>query len=211
VLTRYQKFNSELSSGLFPTRRARSNIDTAGSNKQDGKLRKEMRMRKQVLLWVALVMLAGALHAIAQASRDDCNLAGTWYGGSDFKYQLTIIPTGNNRYVVTYDPVYTLDLYGFPYNTKYTGVLLRKDRKLTLNAMSILNMENTLVPPDGSKLNIWAIQQSGEIVNCNTLELVDIFGGGYYWTSDKVPLKDPPDYTLPATAPETYHRLPSPQ
>jgi hypothetical protein len=168
-------------------------------------------MRKQTLLWVALLMFAGALPAIAQRSGNECNLAGTWYGGSDFKYQLTIIPTGDSRYAVTYDPVYTLDLYGFPYNTKYTGLMIRKDRKLTLNAMSILNMDNTLVPPDVSKLNIWAIQQRGTIVNCNTLELVDVFAGGYYWANDKVPLKDPPDYPLPPTAPETYHRLPSPQ
>ncbi|HET7209254.1 MAG TPA: hypothetical protein VFI95_21940 [Terriglobales bacterium] len=168
-------------------------------------------MRNQTLLWVALVMFAGALPATGQGTRDDCNLAGTWYGGSDFKYQLTIIPAGDNRYAVIYDPVYTLDLYNFPYNTKYTGVMVRKDRKLTLKAMSILNMDNRLVPPNVSNLNIWAIQQSGNLVNCNTLELVDVFAGGYFWTSDKIPLKDTADYPLPATATETYHRLPSPQ
>ena len=164
-------------------------------------------MRKQTFLWLVVVLFAGALPAIAQ----DCNLAGTWYGGSDFKYQLTIIPTGDSRYAITYDPVYTLNLYGFPYNTKYTGVMIRKGKNLTLNAMSILNMDNTLVPPDVSKLNIWAIQQTGKIINCQTLELIDVFAGGYNWTSDKIPVKDPPDYPLPATGLETYRRLPLPE
>jgi len=168
-------------------------------------------MRKQTLLWLAIVLFAGALPAIAQGFQPDCNLAGTWYGGSDFKYQLTIIPAGDNRFAITYDPVYTLNLYGFPYNTKYTGVMIKKGKSLSLNAMSILNMDNTLVPPDVSKLNIWAIQQTGKIINCHTRELIDVFAGGYYWTSDKIPLKDPPDYPLPATGLETYHRLPSPE
>lgn len=110
-----------------------------------------------------------------------------------------------------YDPAYTLGLFGFPYNTKYTGVMIRKGKNLTLNAMSILNMDNMLVPPDLFKLNIWAIKQTGKIIDCHTLEMIDVFAGGYSWTSNKVPLKDPPDYPLPATGPETYHRLPSPE
>ena len=70
-------------------------------------------MRKQTLLWLAIVLFAGALPAIAQGFQPDCNLAGTWYGGSDFKYQLTIIPAGDNRFAITYDPVYTLNLIEF--------------------------------------------------------------------------------------------------
>jgi hypothetical protein len=168
-------------------------------------------MRKKTLFWVGLIFLASALQVTAQELRSDCNLAGTWYGGSDFKYLLTIIPTADNRYSVIYDPTYTLDLFGFPYNTKYTGELIRKGKTLHLNAMNILNMDSTLVPPDVSKLHIWAIRQTGKLTDCDTLNMTDVFAGGYYWTSNKVPLKDPPDYPLPDTGLETYHRLPSPR
>jgi hypothetical protein len=168
-------------------------------------------MRKKTLFWVGLVLFTSALPAIAQGFRADCNPVGTWYGGSEFIYLLTITPTADNRYSVTYDPTYSLGLFGFPYNTKYTGELIRKGTKLRLNAMGILNMDNTLVPPDVSKLHIWAFSQTGGFIDCETLQLTDVFVGGYYWTSNKVPLKDAPDYfPVPTPIVETYHRLLSP-
>jgi len=164
-----------------------------------------MQIRKLLLLGVLLS--SAALSAMAQ----ECSPAGTWYGGSDFKYLITIIPTSGNHFTVIYDPTYTLDLYGFPYNTKYTGEMIRKGNNLKVNAMNIFNMDSTILPPDVTKLNIWAITQTGKLIDCDTLEITDVFAGGYYWTSNKVPLKDTPDYPLPVTGVETYNRLPSPR
>ena len=166
-----------------------------------------MRCTFKLAAWLSLVLFAAVLPARSQ----ECDVAGTWYGGSDFKYLITIIPTSWNHYTVIYDPTYTLDLYGFPYNTKYTGEMIRKGNNLKVNAMNILNMDSTIIPPDVSKLNIWAIMQTGKLIDCDTLQITDVFAGGYYWTSNKVPLKDPPDYPLPATGVETYKRLPSPR
>jgi len=165
-----------------------------------------MEFSKRSLLLIGVLLLTCFLPAVA-----DCNPAGTWYGGSDFKYQATIIPISENRFTIIYDPAYSLTGYGFPIVTKYTGELIRRGDRLDTTFMGVLNMDSTSVPPLVENLHIWAIQQTGQFINCNTIQLIDVFAGGYFWTSNKVPLKDPPDYPLPATGLETYHRLPSPR
>ncbi len=171
-------------------------------------------MGKKILLLGAIVAFAGALNAGAQGFRTDCNPAGTWYGGSTpFKYLLTIIPTEGNRYSVTYDSTYSLaaSAFGFAVSTRYTGELIRKADQLKLNAMAIHNLNGT-APVNPSTLHIWAITQTGGFTDCDTLQMTDDFAAGYLWASNKVPLKDVPDYLiLSSPLVETYHRLPSPE
>ncbi len=171
-------------------------------------------MTKKKLLCAAMVFIAAALQATAQGLRTDCNPAGTWYGGSGpFKYLLTIIPTEGNRYAVIFEGTYSLaaSAFGFAVSTRYTGELIRKADHLKLNAMGIHNTSGT-APVNPATLHIWAITQTGGFSDCDTLQMTDDFAGGYLWTSNKVPLKDAPDYVVLASPlVETYHRLPSPE
>ncbi len=170
-------------------------------------------MRGRTIVWLGMVLLAGGLQAPAQGFRADCNPAGTWYGGSaPFKYLLTIIPTQGNHYAVLYDSTYSLAASGFALSTRYTGELIRKDGELKLNAIAIHNTSG-IFPVNPDTLHIWAITQTGRFTdNCDTLQMTDDVAAGYLWTSNKVPLKDDPDYLI-LTSPlvETYHRLPSPE
>ncbi len=169
-------------------------------------------MANKFLPWLAIVTFAAALSANAQGFRTDCNPAGTWYGGSAlFKYLLTIIPTEGNRYTVIYDGTYSLAASGYAVSTRYTGELIRKGESLKLNAMAIHN-QSGIVPVSPSTLHIWAITQTGGFTDCDTLQMTDDAAVGYLWTSNKVPLKDAPDWViLSSPLVETYHRLPSPE
>ncbi len=169
-------------------------------------------MRKKTVLLVVILAVAGALPALAQGFRTDCNPAGTWYGGSAlFKYLLTIIPTEGNRYAVFYDSTYSLAAGGYAVSTRYTGELIRKADHLKLNAIAIHNLSGTY-PVKPSTLHIWAISQTGGFTDCDTLQITDEIAAGYLWTSDKIPLKDPPDWLiLSSPLLETYRRLPSPE
>jgi hypothetical protein len=77
--------------------------------------------------------------------------------------------------------------------------------------MAIHNTSGTY-PVNPSTLHIWAITQTGTFTDCDTLEMTDDVAAGYFWTSNKVPLKDAPDWViLSSPLVETYHRLPSPE
>lgn len=169
-------------------------------------------MCRKSIFSVVIVLFIGAVLASAQGFRSECNPAGTWYGGSiPFKYLLTIIPTEGNRYTVVYDSTYSLTAAGFAVSTRYTGELIRRADDLKLNAMAIHNTSSTY-PVNPSTLQIWAIAQTGKFTDCDTLQMTDDVAAAYLWTSNKIPLKDAPDYLiLSSPLIETYHRLPSPE
>jgi hypothetical protein len=103
-----------------------------------------------------------------------------------------------------------------PILTQYTGELVN-EKGVTYEgyAIAMANLSDLPPTPPGSPAvtpEIWAVKESGYMVDCNTLKFEITFFAAYYWSSNKVPFQDPPDYYRlqpGSTIVETYRRMPT--
>ena len=163
-------------------------------------------MNKTRLLIICCVLLA--LPSFAQNS-PACSLAGTWYGGSDYKYISTITPITGETFAITSDPVFDNASFGYKAWTSWSGKIIRTiARRYVTQVIGMFTTSSELPPPvnsyemDGARA--WV-----EFIDCDNLQFsYDFFGA--YFDLNKVPFVDPPDlnYLPPGGIVETYHRMP---
>jgi hypothetical protein len=160
------------------------------------------------------------------AATKECSPVGVWYGGSDFKYMLTIIPPNTHvnhivgkgtpatedTFLIRYEAVYPNAAWGYEAWTSWSGQLVRnKDgRRYLGQSISRYTTSPEAQPPSGS-FELDAVRNWNEFVNCDTIRsTIDFFGA--YFDLNRVPFVDAPDLNyLPPEGKiiETCHRMPT--
>ncbi|HET8824776.1 MAG TPA: hypothetical protein VFM77_06585, partial [Terriglobales bacterium] len=93
-----------------------------------------MRTRYCLFLLSALLVIVSVGALAQQGKRNDCTIAGTWYGGSVVAYSLTITQSGPAGHYVTYgEGMYKTSIL----STGYAGTLARNGDKYEGSGMAL--------------------------------------------------------------------------
>jgi hypothetical protein len=135
-------------------------------------------------------------------------MAGTWFGGGDAaKYLAVITPGASNDFNLVFDGAYSLTTLGFPVKTIWSGSIVRTNTTFDLYAIGMTNASTGFPAPTP---DVWAVHAKVRLTDCNTLHIDYDFFGAYYWSSNKTPFVDLPDYVVaPPPFSETYKRMPT--
>jgi hypothetical protein len=140
-----------------------------------------------------------------------CSPTGVWYGGSDYKYMLTITPLTEDTFAIQYEAVFANSSFGYNAWTSWQEQLKQqKDGHYTAQAISLYTTSSELPPPENS-YELDAIREKVEFTDCDNLKATIYFFGAYL-DLVKLPFVDAPDfgYLSPGeTIIETYHRVPT--
>ena len=148
-----------------------------------------------------------------------CELAGTWYGGSDMTapYQFTAVPMGDGRYSLRFQQAFDYLSIGTLGVTDWTGeaAKVRDGYRLHIVAFFVNGPANAELL--GGSLEMDAVISTfGFSDDCNTItNTIDTFIAYIPWTEEKVPFVTDPDYNWLEiigidTLVEQYHRFISP-
>ena len=162
-------------------------------------------MNKARLLIIACALLV--LPSFAQNS-PTCSLAGTWYGGSDYKYISTITPTTGQTFAITSDPVFDNASFGYKGWTSWSGQIIRTRAGRYVTQVIGMFTTSSELPPPANSYELDGARAWVQFIDCDHLQFsYDFFGA--YFDLNKVPFVDPPDlnYLPPGGIVETYHRM----
>lgn len=139
-----------------------------------------------------------------------CSPVGTWYGGGDYKYVITIAPVTGNTFTITSEGVYSQAAFGYTAWTSWSGQLLSlKDGRYLAHEVSMYTTSPEIQPPTNS-IELDAVRGWMTFIDCANIQFsYDFFGA--YFDLNKVPFVDPVDlsYLPPGGLIETYHRMPT--
>lgn len=159
---------------------------------------------------IILCCLFPSITSFAQGSKA-CSPTGVWYGGSDYKYMLTITPLTGDKFTIRYEAVYSNNTFGYTAWTSWPGELHKqKNGRFVGQAISMYTTSSEL-PPSETSYELDAIRESVEFLDCDNIKSTIFFFGAYLDLS-KVPFVDAPDFSyLPPgeTITENYHRMPT--
>ena len=157
-----------------------------------------------------LIMVCALLAMPSLAQTPACSPLGTWYGGGDYKYIITITANGNGTFAMRGESAYSLAAFGYTAGTSISSQLRSVGpRKYVGYGIGIFTTSPDLQPPQDS-YELDAIRGWAELTDCNNLAFNYDFYGAYFDLS-KVPFIDPPDvnYLPPGGIQETYRRMPT--
>jgi hypothetical protein len=177
-----------------------------------------MRIRS-VLIGTA-VALAIAVPGFAQGAGNDCDISGSWYGGSDpaSPYLWTMTPMVAGRYSSVAQQAFPFSLMPQYAGTTNWSIDIRKinAREYEAYGMSYWTYRWAgLDQPQLPELDI--VRSRLRLVNCNTIEnTIDVFVVYFAFDSTSMtPFVTPPDLDILAEFTggnpivETYHRMPT--
>ena len=179
---------------------------------------------------VAVLFLpALGLHAQAQQNSaaqgfgNNCDISGTWYGGSDPQYQYlwTFSPVAAGRYYSLTQPGFDNHPFGYITWTNWSGEL----RKTGARTYTSFSMSYWVWDPeaaaaagvDSTLPEVDIVHSTVKMIDCDTFtSTIDVYAGYFSFTPEKTPFVTPPDidwlqvlYPGVTTLVETYHRMPT--
>lgn len=160
-----------------------------------------------------LLIILGLFVSISSFAHDtkSCSPTGVWYGGSDYKYLLTITPITEDRFTIRYEPVFANATFGYSAWTSWPGELKRQRNGHYVGQIVSMYTISSELPPPETSYELDAVRESVEFIDCDNLKATIYFFGAYLDLS-KVPFRDAPDFSYLApgeTAVETYRRVPT--
>jgi len=176
--------------------------------------------------FAALLLPALGLHAQAQQNStaqgfgNNCDISGTWYGGSDYQYLWTFTPMAAGRYYSLTQPGFDNHPFGYITWTNWAGEL----RKTGARTYSSYGMSYWVWDPDAAVAagvdstlpEVDIVHSTVKMIDCNTFtSTIDIYAGYFSFTPEKTPFVTPPDVDWlqvlypGVTLVETYHRMPT--
>lgn len=159
-----------------------------------------------VLFSVATVAQTTAVSSLSPAL---CSPAGTWYGGSDVKYLLTIAPTGPNTFSVRAEVLLALGDLGLPAWTSWSGEFKKSKPGLFVGQYISLYTTSSEVPPPPDSYELDAVRAYLKFSDCDNINITYDFYGVYFDLA-KVPFLEVPDISVDTTGmSETYRRMPT--
>ncbi len=100
-----------------------------------------------------LFVLCFALLAIPAFAHDSnaCSPVGVWYGGSDYKYLLTITPLADNTFALQYEAGFSNSTFGYSAWTSWRGQLKKQGfNHYVGQVISLYTTSSELPPPETS-------------------------------------------------------------
>ncbi len=162
---------------------------------------------KQLLLILSLSFLSLSSFA---GNSPACSPSGTWYGGGDFRYMLTITPITGQRFAMRGEGAFDNAALGYKGWTSFSTQLVKlKDGRYVGYGIGMFTTSSELPPPLNS-LELDGIRGWREFIDCENIRFsYDFFGA--YFDLNKVPFIDQPDlnYLPPGGITETYRRMPT--
>lgn len=162
---------------------------------------------KQLLLILCLACLNVPSFA---GNSSACSPTGTWYGGGDFKYILTITPVTGQRFAMRGEGAFDNAALGYKGWTSFSNQLgkLEDDRYVSYG-IGMFTTSSELPPPLIS-LELDGIRGWMEFIDCDNIKFTYDFFAAYF-DLNKVPFVDQPDlnYLPPGGITETYRRMPT--
>ena len=174
---------------------------------------------KSVLISIA-VLLAAAVPGFAQGAGTNCDIAGTWYGGSDpnTPYIWTITPMVGGRYSSVAQQAYPFSLIAEYAGTTNWAIDITKLNARDYESYGMSYWTYRWAGTDQPQLPELDIVRSRlRLVDCNTIEnTIDAFAVYFHFNSTSMtPFVTPPDldllelFTGGDPIVETYHRMPT--
>lgn len=138
-------------------------------------------MLHRILIASSIIVLIIGLAASVSAQQgkgNNCNITGTWYGGSVVAYKMTIsqnVPGGT--YTVVFEGMYKNSVM----NTTYTTTLLRKGNRYEGSGLALVTQDPDFLnpPPIGKLPDILVGWFSMDLLDCNTIKNTIPFLGMY--------------------------------
>jgi hypothetical protein len=163
-------------------------------------------MTRTIMLGIVCAMLAVA--GVAQNTAA-CSPVGTWYGGGDYRYILTITPNHDGSFSMRGDGAYSFAAFGYAAGTSFSNQLVRVGPRLYVSqGIALFTTSYDPVPPPDS-YEIDAIRGWAVMTDCDHIWFrYDFFAA--YFDLNKVPFVDQPDmnYLPPGGIQESYRRMP---
>jgi hypothetical protein len=176
----------------------------------------------------ALLFPAPGLHAQAQqnsaaqgfGNNCNCDISGTWYGGSDYQYLWTFTPMAAGRYYSLTQPGFDNHPFGYITWTSWAGEL----RKTGARTYTSYGMSYWVWDPDAAAAagvdptlpEVDIVHSTVKMIDCDTFtSTIDVYAGYFSFTPEKTPFVTPPDvdwlqvFYPGVTLVETYHRMPT--
>ena len=188
-------------------------------------------MKRASILTFCVVFLATALCFAQQAGQLNvtssdtrwCDLSGTWYGGSDWKYSWVIVPTGYGTYWSQSTAWFDNHAFGYIAWSDWNGEIIKGKGQvydsygISLWVWPPAEGADPQQPPPPEQLEMDIVRSHIRFVNnCDTFQsAIDVYAGYLNWTEDKVPFATDPDVNYLAEfygggpLVETYHRMPT--
>lgn len=167
-------------------------------------------MKTQKALAIMATVALGLLLAVPGASANVCSPTGVWYGGSDYKYLLTITPIAGESFAIRYEAVYDNTAFGYKAWSSWSGKLTGlKNGDYVGQAISMYTT-NAEIPPPLNSFELDAVHGRMKFIDCNNIKFTYDFFGAYFGLN-KLPFIDPLDlnYLPPDGIVETYRRMPT--
>jgi hypothetical protein len=166
-------------------------------------------MNKAMVIIVSCALLVIPSLAQNVLNLNNCSPVGTWYGGSDVKYQLIITPITGERFAIWGTVVAAIGNLGYPGWSPWAGEMTKtKSGRYVFQEIALYTTSPDFPPPLNS-FELDAVHGWGHFTDCTTIE----FGFDYYvwyFDLDKVPFVDQPDGSIDASGiHESYKRMPT--
>jgi hypothetical protein len=181
-----------------------------------------MRIRSALLALVVVVsFVAVTIPSGAQGVGNNCDVSGTWYGGSDphYQYQWSMTPVGAGRYYSSIQYGFDIRPLGYVQAAPWAGETVRTGG----NTYDVYGISYWLwdaqaalaLGLDPSLPEVDIVRSRIRLLDCNTLEnTVDVYAAYFDFTPDKTPFVTAADADWLEGAPdhkivETYYRMPT--
>jgi hypothetical protein len=160
-----------------------------------------------VLVFAAIVV---AVPCAAQGVGNNCDISGTWYGGSDPQYQYlwSLTPVGAGRYYSSIQNGYDVRPFGMAAASAWVGEAIKSGHK----TFDTYLMSYWIPDVAGALPEVDIVHSRVEFIDCNTFtSTIDVFGAYYSFTPARTPFVTPLDLDFLAggVIVETYHRMPT--
>ena len=126
--------------------------------------------RKLLIICCLLLVLPG----FAQNS-PACSLAGTWYGGSDYKYISTITPITGQTFAITSDPVFDNASFGYKAWTPWSGEIIRTTARRYVTQVVGMFTTSSELPPPANSYELDGARAWVEFIDCDHLQFRTTF------------------------------------
>ena len=157
-----------------------------------------------LLLSIPCVAQDSVLHNTAS-----CSPVGTWYGGSDVKYLMTITPITDETFAVRFEAVLAIGSVGEGAWTTWSGQFRKVKSGFYVGHYMSMYTTSTEVPPPSTSYEVDAVRSWMTFKNCDDITIsYDYYG--VYFDLAKIPFVDPPDMPVDVGGlVESYHRMPT--
>ncbi|HVO60001.1 MAG TPA: hypothetical protein VMT53_03650 [Terriglobales bacterium] len=163
-------------------------------------------MYKTALLILVSTLLVIPTLAQTPPSASNCSPAGSWYGGSDVKYLLTVVPLTGETFAITAQPIFDVtDLGGYKALTAWSGEFRKISRSAYLGQYISLYTTSSEVPPPPESMELDGVRGVLTFTNCDNIKIAyDRYL--IYFDVNKVVFVDVPDLNIDVTGVVEYYR-----